>query len=488
MNKKSTFILFIVFMIFSFLTCGCGDNSGNDGNYQIYYPWAIAQNEAGEENRAPAPVPTPTVDPTVEPTPTPTVDPTVEPTPTPTVDPTVEPATLELSQSTFNMEVDETDNIVVSLNGNPVENAEFIVVDDSVATVAEDGTITAVGAGTTTVTVRVDGAEDATFTITVTEPVIPDLVLSKNSFEIAFGGNTDNVTVTLDGEDVTQSQNLTYTVADPDIVTVNAGEIKTSSIAYGESVETTVTVHLDGANDATFTVVVTANFSNAQPKSLDQWNGVVFAELYDIGVISSSDRKALTEIKIPAAYKNKNGELCKITQINSSCFDSCSNLKSVTIPGTVTVIEYKAFYNCTNLESLTFIGTGLKTINSNAFEGCTSLTSVELPSSVTEVGYQAFYNCSNLTSLTFIGTGLKTINSNAFEGCTSLTSVELPSSVTEVGYRAFYNCSNLNITIPDSITSVGDQAFSNVDNVNYSGTLHGAPWGAKKLNGNGTTI
>ena len=423
MNKKSTFILFIVFMIFSFLTCGCGDNSGNDGNYQIYYPWAIAQNEAGEENRAPAPVPTPTV------------DPTVEPTPTPTVDPTVEPATLELSQSTFNMEVDETDNIVVSLNGNPVENAEFIVVDDSVATVAEDGTITAVGAGTTTVTVRVDGAEDATFTITVTEPVIPDLVLSKNSFEIAFGGNTDNVTVTLDGEDVTQSQGLTYDVADPDIVTVNGGEIKTSSVAYSERMETTVTVHLDGANDAIFTVVVTADLSNAQPKSLDKWNGI-FGELYAIGYLTSSEITSLTEIKIPAAYKNTSGQLCKITQINSSCFDSCSNLKSVTIPGTITEIGWKAFNNCTNLESLTFVGTGLKTINSNAFEGCTSLTSVELPSTVEQILWQAFNNCTSL-----------------------------------------------DITIPDTV-NVGDEAFLNADNVNYNGSNQKAPWGAKHLNGN----
>ena len=422
MNKKSTFILFIVFMIFSFLTCGCGDNSGNDGNYQIYYPWAIAQNEAGEENRAPAPVPTPTV------------DPTVEPTPTPTVDPTVEPATLELSQSTFNMEVDETDNIVVSLNGNPVENAEFIVVNDSVATVAADGTITAVGAGTTTVTVRVDGAEDATFTITVTEPVIPDLVLNKNSFEIAFGGVTDNVTVTLDGQDVTNLQGLTYTVENPDFVTVDGGVIKTSSVAYGERVETNVTVHLDGANDAIFTVVVTADLSNAQPKSLDKWNGI-FGELYAIGYLTSSEITSLTEIKIPAAYKNTSGQLCKITQINSSCFDSCSNLKSVTIPGTITEIGWKAFNNCTNLESLTFVGTGLKRINSNAFEGCTSLTSVELP-----------------------------------------------STVEQIFWHAFNNCTSLDITIPDTV-NVGDEAFLNADNVNYKGSDQKAPWGAKHLNG-----
>ena len=423
MNKKSTFILFIVFMIFSFLTCGCGDNSGNDGNYQIYYPWAIAQNEAGEENRAPAPVPTPTV------------DPTVEPTPTPTVDPTVEPATLELSQSTFNMEVDETDNIVVSLNGNPVENAEFIVANDSVATVAADGTITAVGTGTTTVTVKVDGAEDATFTITVTEPVIPDLVLSKNSFEIAFGGNTDNVTVTLDGEDVTQSQGLTYDVADPDIVTVNGGEIKTSSVAYSERMETTVTVHLDGANDATFTVVVTANISGVtQTKGFNDWSGLL-GDLYAIGQVSSNNKTQLTELKVPAVYKNTSGQLYKITSFDSESFKDCSNLMSVTIPGTVTVIGYKAFNNCTNLESLTFVGTGLKTINSNAFEGCTSLTSVELP-----------------------------------------------STVEQIFWHAFNNCTSLDITIPDTV-NVGDEAFLNADNVNYNGSLGGAPWGALKLNG-----
>ena len=484
MNKKSTFILFIVFMIFSFLTCGCGDNSGNDGNYQIYYPWAIAQNEAGEENRAPAPVPTPTV------------DPTVEPTPTPTVDPTVEPATLELSQSTFNMEVDETDNIVVSLNGNPVENAEFIVANDSVATVAADGTITAVGTGTTTVTVKVDGAEDATFTITVTEPVIPDLVLSKNSFEIAFGGNTDNVTVTLDGEDVTQSQGLTYDVADPDIVTVNGGEIKTSSVAYSERMETTVTVHLDGANDATFTVVVTANISGVtQTKGFNDWSGLL-DDLYAIGQVSSNDKTQLTELKVPAVYKNTSGQLYKITSFDSESFKDCSNLMSVTIPGTVREINASTFKDCNKLESITFMGDGLNQINSYAFDGCTALKSIDIPDTVTNINYYAFHGCTSLKTVHLPDNNSFTQIPEIFNGCTALKEIIIPKNVTQIGWQAFYNCTSLetvtfmptengtykcwqigghafynctslNITLPKSVTDVGWEAFVNVQSVTY---------------------
>ena len=69
-----------------------------------------------------------------------------------------------------------------------------------------------------------------------------------------------------------------------------------------------------------------------------------------------------------------------ITEIGNnylSSFSSCTNLKSITIPNSVT------------------------TIGDSAFSSCSSLTSISIPNSVATIGSSAFSGCSNLTSVIF---------------------------------------------------------------------------------------
>src|ERR1017187_9567538 len=61
-----------------------------------------------------------------------------------------------------------------------------------------------------------------------------------------------------------------------------------------------------------------------------------------------------------------------------------------------------------------------------AFEDCTTVTSVTIPDSVTSIEYFAFEGCS-LTNVT-IGTNVASIWESAFAGC-GLTSVAIPDSV-----------------------------------------------------------
>jgi len=98
-------------------------------------------------------------------------------------------------------------------------------------------------------------------------------------------------------------------------------------------------------------------------------------------------------------------------------------------------------------------------IGDSAFSGCSSLTSITLPDSVTSIDYFAFSGCSSLTSIS-IPDSVTSIGSFAFEGCYSLTSITLPDSVTSIDYFAFSGCSSLtSISIPNSVTSIGDSAF-----------------------------
>ncbi|MCQ2211714.1 MAG: leucine-rich repeat domain-containing protein, partial [Paludibacteraceae bacterium] len=104
---------------------------------------------------------------------------------------------------------------------------------------------------------------------------------------------------------------------------------------------------------------------------------------------------------------------CNVTSINKSTFSKAS-FRTVTLPSTITTIEY------------------------NLFQSCENLISVEIPSSVTSIG------------------------SRAFRSCSSLVSVTIPQSVTSFGFEVFNGCNSLKIvTIPEGITSLPKGMFNN---------------------------
>ena len=78
-------------------------------------------------------------------------------------------------------------------------------------------------------------------------------------------------------------------------------------------------------------------------------------------------------------------------------------LEEVILLDTVKEIRYGGFKECTNLKQITIPGS-VTTIGQIAFSGCSSLTSITLPNSITRIGASAFQNCTNLTSITYMGT------------------------------------------------------------------------------------
>lgn len=188
-----------------------------------------------------------------------------------------------------------------------------------------------------------------------------------------------------------------------------------------------------------------------------------------------------------------------IRQISGGAFEGCHGLVSVSIPNSVTNIDYDAFYHVKNIvysgsatgspwRALTvngtfdgnfiysdaertnltaYIGDGgsvvipnyVTSIGCEAFSGCSALTSVTIPNSVTSIDEGAFWGCDGLTSVT-IGNSVTSIGRMAFYGCLALTSVTIPNSVTSIGDLAFGNCDGMtSVTIPKSITNIGYGAF-----------------------------
>ena len=135
------------------------------------------------------------------------------------------------------------------------------------------------------------------------------------------------------------------------------------------------------------------------------------------------------------------------------------NLKSITIPNSVTSVGIAAFVSCSAFTSIT-IPNSVTSIGASAFSGCTSLTSVTIPNSVTNVGDAAFSKCTSLTTIT-LPDGVLSVNDWTFSGCTQLASVKMGENVTSIGQFAFENCKSLfSITIPNKVQTIGTYAFT----------------------------
>ena len=95
----------------------------------------------------------------------------------------------------------------------------------------------------------------------------------------------------------------------------------------------------------------------------------------------------------------------------------------------ISVIGFQAFYRCSSLISISFQEPLiLTTIKGSAFSECTELKSISIPYSVQIIESSAFQKCSSLTSISFQEpSNLTTIEWCAFQKCMVLKSISIPS-------------------------------------------------------------
>lgn len=134
-------------------------------------------------------------------------------------------------------------------------------------------------------------------------------------------------------------------------------------------------------------------------------------------------------------------------------------LTSVTLPAGLETIGYAAFAGCYQLRSVT-IPASVVVIDDYAFAG-SALTSVVVPQSVLIMGKGVFSRCESLATATVNG---GYIGDFAFLGDISLNNVVVGPTVNMIGRGAFNGCtqlSTLNIDPACRMTRIDEEAFIN---------------------------
>lgn len=227
-----------------------------------------------------------------------------------------------------------------------------------------------------------------------------------------------------------------------------------------------------------------SEYQNQLTYKVNDDDTVTIVSCYD----TDTDGNDTTVIDVPEKIDGNT-----VVEIGEDCFNTLSELVTVSLPDTITTISENAFNGC---ESLTTINVpeSLETIGDEAFYSCKVLEDFELPDTLESIGYQAFYDCEKINHFT-IGENVEEIGQYAFEGCVELIEINVsdknknytsedgilydkdmttlikfpekhegddftvPDTVTKIDNWAFVGCTTIKTVDLNNVTEIGEDAF-----------------------------
>lgn len=147
-----------------------------------------------------------------------------------------------------------------------------------------------------------------------------------------------------------------------------------------------------------------------------------------------------------------------LKSIGDYAFSSCPRLQLTSLPA-IETLGKGAFSQCYRFMDLDMSASKLTTISAEAFYGCSRLRNVTLPETITTIQYRAF----NSTAINFITLpeGLTDIDDNSFAE-TPMIAVEMPRNVRTIGSGAFRDCSKMkSVSLSPAMESLGSESFAN---------------------------
>ena len=173
-----------------------------------------------------------------------------------------------LSPSTLNLKEDETGTLTATVEPSNAtnKNVTWESSNTSVATVDATGEVTAIGAGTATITVTTeDGNKTATCAVTVTAATVSvtGVTLSQNEAHLYYNRTPNTLTLTATvAPDNATDKTVTWTSSNPSVATVENGVV--TAVARGTAVITATAADGSGAS-ASCTVTVSSYLPPANP-------------------------------------------------------------------------------------------------------------------------------------------------------------------------------------------------------------------------------
>lgn len=169
----------------------------------------------------------------------------------------LESISVKADGATDSLEVDDTVNLTVEYSpaDTTVErDVTWTSSDDTVATVDENGTVTAVKGGTATITATVNGIS-ATCDIKVLIHTTA-ITLGSSDLQLAKGQVSDPIAVTYNPENTDDSKDLTWTSSNADVATVDENGVVTAAGGGTATIRATLNANEDIYAECAVTVSV----------------------------------------------------------------------------------------------------------------------------------------------------------------------------------------------------------------------------------------
>ena len=206
--------------------------------------------------------------------------------------------------------------------------------------------------------------------------------------------------------------------------------------------------------------------------------------------------KPVTKINTDSGFSDNNvvesiviGD--NITALDKRAIKNMPKLKKITIPGSITYVDFgttpmltSITYNSIeytelkelkaalsangiNVDDDIFVDTG---IYANYLKTLYNFTEDENNAYISGLSDEGKKISELRIPVLYNGKPVTKIANNAFENATNIESMVIPEGITEIGQAAFAGCNNLkDISLPLTLKTIGNSAFSRLNNINYGG-------------------
>ncbi len=182
-----------------------------------------------------------------------------------------------------------------------------------------------------------------------------------------------------------------------------------------------------------------------------------FAVMSNVGLVYADGTHSSTDYKLPVT-----GGYLYFDEATGTITDCDIDVNITEIPETIngiTVVRLGngAFRKCKNI-TISSIPDKVTELGSSVFTGCDNIKSIDI-SQCTSIGDYVFSGCDNLNTV-ILPENLTEIPVGTFGDCTSLKSIDIPDGVKKLGKDSFWNCVELrNFRLPESLERIEECAL-----------------------------